>query len=52
MSELDEVTRKYPSHASSADDSYPHVQFPFSNPIVSYASLRLVIVLSRPDTKL
>jgi hypothetical protein len=37
MSELGEVARKYLSHASSADDSNPHVHSSFSNLITSCA---------------
>jgi len=32
MAALGEVARKYLSHASSADDSNPHVHFSFSIP--------------------
>jgi hypothetical protein len=30
MAELGEVARKYPSHASSADDADSHVAYPFN----------------------
>ena len=53
MPELDEVSRKYPSHASSADDSNPHVRYPFSNLIASCAPVSgaLVIGLSRAGSR-
>ena len=38
MAELAEVTRKYASHASSADDSNPHVHFSFSNLVNAHAN--------------
>jgi hypothetical protein len=36
MAELGEVARKYPSHASSADDADSHVAYPFKSLCSSY----------------